>query len=313
MVGQVTCGDPRRDLPQEVVHSMNELLGSVLSVSTLESYRRAWSVYEHFCADIIRHDTRTALSISDCAIFIAYLHSKNLAPATIASYLSAVCFVFKWLGLPDPSSAFVIKKLIGAASSLRSRPDIRLPITKQILSRLIAALTHICPQQYTQVMLAAMFVTAFYAFMRIGEMAPRSRSASGACLQYDDVSLTGSEVILSILRFKSSGKQGPQFIHLQSCSSPCPVQHMSSFLQQRDHQPGPLFVFPSGIPILRREFDNTLRQALQFCGLDSGRFKGHSFRIGAASAAAAAGKSDTQIRLLGRWSSDAFRKYIRIN
>jgi hypothetical protein len=64
---------------------------------------------------------------------------------------------------------------------------------------------------------------------------------------------------------------------------------------------------------LRREFDQILRSVLTFCGFDSQRFKGHSFRIGASSEAARSGKSDAQIRLLGRWSSDAFRKYIRIN
>ena len=44
----------------------------------------------------------------------------------------------------------------------------------------------------------------------------------------------------------------------------------------------------------------------------SDRYKGHSFRIGAASPAAECGYSETQIRLLGRWKSDAFKKYIRL-
>ena len=41
------------------------------------------------------------------------------------------------------------------------------------------------------------------------------------------------------------------------------------------------------------------------------RYKAHGFRIGAASRAAASGLSDAQIRFLGRWSSDAFKVYIR--
>ena len=39
---------------------------------------------------------------------------------------------------------------------------------------------------------------------------------------------------------------------------------------------------------------------------------GHSFRIGAASRAAEHRLTDTQIRLLGRWKSNAFTKYIRV-
>ena len=38
-----------------------------------------------------------------------------------------------------------------------------------------------------------------------------------------------------------------------------------------------------------------------------------SFRIGAATYAAEQGISDTKIRHMGRWKSDAFKKYIRIS
>ena len=55
-----------------------------------------------------------------------------------------------------------------------------------------------------------------------------------------------------------------------------------------------------------------LSLAIKYCGLDPSRYKGHSFRIGAASLAADAGMSDAQIRALGRWQSNAFHKYIRI-
>jgi hypothetical protein len=48
------------------------------------------------------------------------------------------------------------------------------------------------------------------------------------------------------------------------------------------------------------------------CGLDTMKYEGHSFRIGAATFSAECGFSDTQIRAMGRWRSDAFLKYIRI-
>ena len=51
---------------------------------------------------------------------------------------------------------------------------------------------------------------------------------------------------------------------------------------------------------------------IKFCGLNPARYKGHSFRIGAASHAADRGLSDAQIRVLGRWKSNAFHRYIRI-
>lgn len=67
-----------------------------------------------------------------------------------------------------------------------------------------------------------------------------------------------------------------------------------------------------GLPISRAHFSQQLSLAIQFCRLAPSRYKGHSFRIDAASFAADQGFSDTQIRLLGRWKSNAFQKYIRL-
>ncbi|XP_064645370.1 uncharacterized protein LOC135498830 isoform X2 [Lineus longissimus] len=330
LLGQVTgqCGTPvgpmvgprpvtasGRYIPQGVADSLNVLVGGVLSESAKQSYNRAWTIYLNFCTYVLHCDCSLPLSVSDCTLFVAYLYSKNYAPATIASYLSAVCFTMKWHGYPDPSSSFLVKKLLGAAQNLKGSSDIRLPITKPILVRLLAAVPRVFPLRYQQLLVRAMFSTAFHACLRIGEMVPKTCNPlySSTCIQLGDVTVARGEATISVLRFKSSRTQGPQFIHLASGSAPCPIAALTDYLSLRGTTPGPLFLAPSGAPLLRRDFDRMLKLVLAFCGLDSSRFKGHSFRIGASSEAARQGKSDTQIRLLGRWSSDAFRKYIRIN
>ena len=155
---------------------------------------------------------------------MAYLHSKRYAPATIASYISAICFVFKWLGYPDPSSSFIVKKLLGATHSLNNQADIRLPITKPILHRLLAALSFVCTIRYDNIMYAAAFLLAFYAFLRIGEMTVKSRTTAYSCIQFSDVSLTSDGMLLSVVRFKSSKSQGPQFIHVAKVSKSAQCQ-----------------------------------------------------------------------------------------
>ena len=55
-----------------------------------------------------------------------------------------------------------------------------------------------------------------------------------------------------------------------------------------------------------------LGSVIRLCNLDPNGYKGHSFRIGAATYAAEQGVSDDKIRHLGEWKSDAFKKYIRI-
>ncbi len=58
-------------------------------------------------------------------------------------------------------------------------------------------------------------------------------------------------------------------------------------------------------------FQKHLKLIITQAGLPAGNFSCHSFRIGAATTAAQKGLY--QIQTLGRWSSDAFKSYIRYN
>ena len=62
----------------------------------------------------------------------------------------------------------------------------------------------------------------------------------------------------------------------------------------------------------RSRFVDYVRTALQQAGIDSAVYSGHSFRIGAATTAASHGLEDSLIQTLGRWESDAYRRYIHI-
>ena len=92
---------------------------------------------------------------------------------------------------------------------------------------------------------------------------------------------------------------------------PCPVAAVLNYLAVRPESPGPMFVFEDGSPLTRPALVSLLREALQKAGIDSSSYSGHSFHIGAATAAAEAGYSDSFIQSLGRWKSAAFIQYIR--
>ena len=68
--------------------------------------------------------------------------------------------------------------------------------------------------------------------------------------------------------------------------------------------PGPLFRLADGSPVLRAIFIGKLSMAIKYCDLDPSCYNGHSFRIGAADPR----MSDSQIKALGCWKSDAFHK-----
>ena len=90
----------------------------------------------------------------------------------------------------------------------------------------------------------------------------------------------------------------------------CPLAAISSYLYVRGEAPGPLFLFRDGRPLSRQILASKVQHILHSAGY-SGTYSGHSFRIGAATTAAACGVTDHLIKTLGRWSSDAYQVYIR--
>ncbi len=87
---------------------------------------------------------------------------------------------------------------------------------------------------------------------------------------------------------------------------------MRVFLAERQAlHTAPLFVFNDGTFLSTCVMSTTLRAALSAARLSPIGFSSHSLRIGAATAASAAGLSDHAIQKLGRWRSNAFKGYIR--
>ena len=76
---------------------------------------------------------------------------------------------------------------------------------------------------------------------------------------------------------------------------------------------GPLFTYVSGGLLTREKLIRETRLLISMGGgggLNSREFAGHSFRIGAATTAASANLPPWLIKVLGRWSSDCFERYI---
>ena len=82
--------------------------------------------------------------------------------------------------------------MLTAALKTKTTKDCRLPITKQILSTMLGHLSQVIIKSYDNIMYRAMFLLAFYAFLRIGEIAISSVSADASKLvQIGDITMLG--------------------------------------------------------------------------------------------------------------------------
>ena len=132
--------------------------------------------------------------------------------------------------------------------------------------------------------------------MRIGEISITSSTNPNHVLQYEDVVQYDLNTLHVTMRsFKHSGQVTITLQIMAEHNDICPIKALSAYCLLRGSSPGPLFIFPSGNPITRSFFTLQLRAALQWANLDTHRYKGHSFRIGPATTAAANGFSDAHI------------------
>ena len=118
--------------------------------------------------------------------------------------------------------------------------------------------------------------------------------------------------MITFKNYKHNYNQNPFSIVLAKQLNTCPVRSFLEYFLLHGPLSGPLFINQEGLPVLRSDFCKMLCSVVQLCNLDPKKYKGHSFRIGGTTYGAEQGFSDTQIRQVGRWKSDPFKKYIRI-
>lgn len=90
-----------------------------------------------------------------------------------------------------------------------------------------------------------------------------------------------------------------------------PSSRTHGIFKEKGTQPGPIFINHNGKPLTRKDFSNILDLCLRRSGFEPKQFGTHSFRIGRCTYMARDGFSEQQIKLVGSWHSDAFKRHIR--
>ena len=265
-------------------------------------------MYDEFCLNELGEEPRLPLPVTNVLGFIAYFKDKGRSPACITSYLSALSFVHKLNSLPDPVDSHIVQKSLQGIRKQCPVANDRMPITRHILYKMCEYSPLALSSTYDHTMFRALALLAFHGFFRLGELVEKGSMSNTVQLNGVGFHPEGLRLVIS----KSKTSPVPQVVLVKKTTQWCPVQAAAQFLDMRGKVPGQFFACPRGMPLSHSRFVKMLNKVLTVCGLDTAKYKGHSFRIGAASEAAKEGFSDAQIRLMGRWRSDAFRKYIRL-
>lgn len=263
-----------------------------------------------FCSSVGVSPT-PPVSPSTLEFFATYM-ANSVSYKTIKVYLAGVRLWHVLEGLPDPTQDPRLHyAIVGIKRQQGDNTRRRLPITISVLKSIKSRLHHFAFDIADKRMLWAASCVAFYGFLRASEFTcqAKNRFDPDQSLLRQDIIRTDTMFLLKVKASKTDPfRRGLTVPLAQTNTSTCPVSAISKYLMMTPNRAldRPLFQFTSGDFLTRHSLTSILRDLLS-----SGDYASHSFRIGAATSAAAAGIPDWLIQTMGRWSSQCFQRYIR--
>jgi hypothetical protein len=288
------------------------LVNKSVKAATVKTYNSAQTRFLKFCQQYeLEHLPATSESI---LLYVAFLHQQGLKGSSIKVYLAAVRNLHVKNDFADPCSNTRVKMAVKGAVNCSTSPVRKLPITYDILCKLVDLLDG----RNDKLMLQLAMCVGFYGCLRAGELCVSDTSlfdpAVNLCWSDVTVDEVKKALVLFIKRSKTDSKNLGVSVRL-GCSGK-PVCAYCAFLLYRssraDTSPlSPLFVNSVGAALKKKYFVSTTRLLLSFLGYDAMLFSGHSFRAGCATTAANQGFNQWEIKMLGRWSSECYNIYLR--
>ena len=262
------------------------------------------------------------LPASEITLMYFASHLANtVSYETVKLYLVAVQDLHRELNFPLKLIEMhrLQKVLTGIKRLTPTKRLDRFPITLTVLHSIHSHLKPELSHNLNHVMLWAAFTLAFFGFLRSSEFTCHGPFDPSVHLTCNDITLlpnshSPSHMLVHIKQSKTDPFRQGHTITIAKSSSPiCSVMAMKDYLfQAQPTSSQPLFTFIQPQQWLtQNNLTTELRSILQHCGLPAHNFYSHSFRIGAATTAAKAGLPPWLIKVLGRWSSDCYERYIR--
>jgi hypothetical protein len=286
-----------------------------LSEGTKQQYLTTWNKFKQFNNAVFPNTSYLPIDTGKLLYFLAHLETEGISCSSLYSAISALNFVNKAVTGIDITNNFWVNKFLQGMRKEKPTQDVRLPITPSILYKLCDASEKLFSVQVS-ILLKSMFLLAFHGFLRIGEITVTSISKINAnLLHLSQLSMSPEEqtVTITFNKYKHSSSAVPFQLNISSKNEHYSlIRCLAQYIKLRGMDHGPLFRLGSN-PITRNFFTNHLQQCLRFSQLDLRTYKSHSFRIGAATTALMKGYTHEQVQRMGRWQSEAFKKYLRVN
>lgn len=278
---------------------------------TWQAYSRVWKQWEELLDDV--GGFASGVDLEGAALyFVGLAFGDHLSYSAVSQRMAAVAFWCKLKGWQDATKSFLVRQALKGYRKQRGRPDLRRPVSFQLLGDLCRGVQDICSTSYECLLFRAAFSLAFFGAFRISELVAGNKGTEGGLLR-DDVQVLEEGLFCLLRQSKTDqfGKGRRVCLYRLPGMLVCPVKCVEDFLRVRPEGRRGLLVHQDGSSLSRFQFLAIFRRCLKAQGLQEREFCTHSFRIGAATQAARWGLDEEAIKRIGRWESSRFRSYVR--
>ena len=285
--------------------------------STEKNYFGIWRNFNNF---IIRLDKIPNSWESRICLFAAYLVDGGIQSSTLKSYYSAIMAVLKNDGYVVNDDKVLLTSLAKACRLVNDKVQTRLPIGRHLLEILLFEIQRKFQndQPYLETLYKTIFLLAYYGLFRIGELTTGTHP-----IKAEDVHIAKNKdkMLFILYSSKTHGRESlPQKVKITANSNDktgrkffCPFKISREYLALRGNynEGEPFFIFRDRKPVTPPHVREVLKLTLKSVNLSPKCYSCHSFRVGRCSDLVKFGLLLPQVRLAGRWRSNAVYKYIK--
>ena len=314
----------------EMLQIVEQLKCEGKRTSTRRIYQSVWKTFNEF---YIKLDLKPETWEERITLFVAYLVDDNKKSSTIKSYISAIKAVLQEDGVEINENKYLLASLTKACRLKNDHVRTRLPIRQRMLNMILKEVDNYYNNQLGQEFLGnlykAMFASAFYGLLRVGEVASGSHPIYATDVH---IGHNKKKIMFILHTSKTHWKDmKPQIVKIYNYKSGqedkavkayatgsggsfCPYQILRDYSNCRPSCKSitePFFVFRDRSPVKPEQIHSVLKSTLQMAGFEPKLYDFHSFRIGMATQLLEKKFSIEKIKILGRWRSNSVYKYLR--
>ena len=300
---------------------MELILERIKSVQYRESTKKMYlMVWQKFSEFVMKLDDRPPTWEGRACLFGAHLFEQGIQSQTLKSYFSAIKATLQDDGYPWNSEKVVLGTLTKACRLVNDTFVPRFAICKNLLEMILFELERIYSNQpFLECLYQTILLVAYYGMFRVGEIASGTHPVKAK-----DVHIAKNKnKILFVLYSSKTHNKGmkPQKIKISSLNPNdhriryfCPFEASREYLAIRGNYVSdcdPFFVLRDNSPVLPAQLRSVLRKALSAMNINPSVYNFHSLRIGRATDMFQFGHTIEEIKIVGRWKSNAVYNYIR--